>query len=138
APDRRRPALRLVNCSRWPSSRVNLATRTRRRQRAGNTPDGYSSAMIPSPRSSRLPRISTLRFSIFLHPELIHAGERTRPFLLEGMPPIKTAHEPNAAEDSPIMPHDPRREFETDEFQIVLGEEGFDLRNRQPPLLDVE
>jgi hypothetical protein len=59
--------------------------------------------------------------SIFLHPELIHAGERTRPFPLEGMPPIEIAHETIAAEDTPIMLHDPRREFETDEFQIVLG-----------------
>src|ERR1700745_508391 len=101
--------------------------------------------MIPYPRmrpanaqSHATPSRSALvALSIFLHPQLIHAGERTRPFPLEDMPPIEIAHETIAAEDTPIMLHDPRREFETDEFQIVLGEEGFDLRNRQPALLGV-
>src|SRR5213080_4343149 len=37
-----------------------------------------------------------------------------------------------------IVLHEPRRKFKTDEVQIVPGEEGFDLRNRQTMLLDVE
>src|SRR5947209_6838609 len=37
-----------------------------------------------------------------------------------------------------IVLHEPRRKFKTDEVQIVLGEEGLDLRNRQTMLLDVE
>src|SRR5262249_20498269 len=82
--------------------------------------------------------MATAALSFFLHPELIHAGERVGPFGLERMPTIEVAHETIAPENIPIMLHDPRREFETDEFQIVLDDEGFDVRNRQPPLLDVE
>src|SRR5262249_39089541 len=76
--------------------------------------------------------------SVFLDPKLIHAGERVRLFGLQGMPAIEIAHETIAAENVPIMLHDPRREFETDEFQVALDDEGLDVRNRQPAFLDME
>src|SRR5262245_4066800 len=76
--------------------------------------------------------------SVFLDPELIHTGERVRPFGLERVPTIEIAHETVATENIAIMLHDRRREFETDEFQIVLDDEGLDLRKRQPALLDMK
>src|SRR5258708_2240144 len=76
--------------------------------------------------------------SVFLDPELVHVGERVGPVGLEGVPTIEVARETVAAEHIAIMLHDGRREFETDEFQVVLGEEEFDLRYGQPALLDVE
>src|SRR5262245_12355244 len=76
--------------------------------------------------------------SVFLDPKLIHAGERVRLFGLQGMPAIEIAHETLAAENVPIMLHDSRCEFETDEFQVVLDDEGLDVRNRQPAFLDMK
>src|SRR5262245_39453730 len=76
--------------------------------------------------------------SVFLDPKLIHAGERVRLFGLQGMPAIEIAHETVAAENAPIMLHDSRREFETDEFQVALDDEGLDVRNRQPAFLDMK
>src|SRR5262249_39536584 len=101
--------------------------------------------MIPStrmrpanPQSHATPSPSTLvAISIFLQPELIHAGKGVGLFPFEGMPTIEVAHE-TIAEHIPIMLHELRREFETDEFQVVLSEEGFDFRYGQPTLLNVE
>src|SRR5262252_6704777 len=76
--------------------------------------------------------------SVFLDPELIHAGERVRPFGLERVPAIEIAHETVAAENVPITLHRLGGKFETDEFQAVLGDEGLDLRNRQPALLSMK
>src|SRR5262245_46289834 len=76
--------------------------------------------------------------SVFLDPELIHTGESVRPFGLERVPAIEIAHEMVAAENVPITLHRLRGKFETDEFQIVLRDEGLDLRNRQPTLLDMK
>src|SRR6266498_2698632 len=70
--------------------------------------------------------------------ELIHAGERVRPFGLECMPAIEVARETVAAENVPIMLHDRRREFETDECQVILDNERLDIRNREPAFLDMK
>src|SRR6266404_2920427 len=98
----------------------------RRRARAGFLRAGQSWA-------SRAPALL-----VFLDPELIHAGERVRPFGLERVPAIEIAHETVAAEDLPMALHHLGGKFETDEFQAVLCNEGLDLRNRHPPLLDVK
>src|SRR5262249_61548195 len=76
--------------------------------------------------------------SVFLYPELIHAGERVRPLGLERVPAIEVAHETVSAENVPITLHHLRGKFETEELQVVLADEGLDLRNRQPPLLDMK
>src|SRR5262245_66227371 len=76
--------------------------------------------------------------SVFLNPELIHAGERVRPFGLECVPAIEVARETVAAENVPIMLHDRRREFKTDERQVILDDERLDVRNREPALLDMK
>src|SRR5262249_11836365 len=76
--------------------------------------------------------------SVFLNPELIHAGEGVRPFGLECMPAIEVARETVAAENVPIMLHDRRREFETDECQMILGDERLHVWNREPAFLDVK
>src|SRR5262245_60080914 len=76
--------------------------------------------------------------SVFLNPELIHTGKRVRPFGLERVPAIEIAHEMVAAEDVPITLHRLRAKFETDEFQVVLADEGLDLRNRHSTLLDMK
>src|SRR5439155_13282665 len=76
--------------------------------------------------------------SIFLHPELVHASERVGLLAFQSIPTVEIAHQMITAEQAAIMLHEARRKFKTDEAQIVLGEEGFDLRNRQTMLLDVE
>src|SRR5262249_29348326 len=76
--------------------------------------------------------------SVFLDPELIHAGERVRPFGLERVPAIEVAHETVAAENVAITLHQLGGKFKTDELQAVLADEGLDLRNRQPALLDMK
>src|SRR5262249_62212873 len=76
--------------------------------------------------------------SAFLDPELIHAEERVRVFGLKGMPAIEIAHETLATENVPILLHDSRREFEADEVQVVLDDEGLNVWNRQPVFLDME
>src|SRR5438128_213071 len=76
--------------------------------------------------------------SIFLYPELVHASERVGLLAFQSIPTVEIAHQMITAEQAAIMLHEPRRKFKTDEAQIVLGEEGFDLRNRQTMLLDVE
>src|SRR5262249_16946429 len=75
---------------------------------------------------------------VFLDPELIHTGESVRPFGLERMPAIEIAHETLATENVPILLHDSRREFEADEVQVVLDDEGLNVWNRQPAFLDME
>src|SRR5262249_56180190 len=74
---------------------------------------------------------------VFLNPELVHAGERVRPFGLECVPAIEVARETVAAENVPIMLHDRRREFETDECQVILDDERLDVRDREPAFLDM-
>src|SRR5438876_10328910 len=76
--------------------------------------------------------------SIFLHPELVHASERVGFLAFQSMPTIEIAHQMITAEQAAIMLHEPRRKFKTDEAQIIPSEKGFDLRNRQTMLLDVE
>src|SRR5262249_55748961 len=75
---------------------------------------------------------------VFLDPELIHAGERVRPFGLERVPAIEIAHETVAAKKLPMPLHHLGGKFKTDEFQAVLCNEGLDLRDRHPPLLNVK
>src|SRR6516165_1051848 len=124
-----------------PLSRATLVTRR-------------SSAMIPCTRGgrararflSRRPVVGESRAiararanaSVFLDPELIHAGKRVRPFGFERVPASEIAHETVAAENLPITLHHLGGKFETDEFQAVLDDEGLDLRDRQPALLDVK
>src|SRR5262249_42997925 len=76
--------------------------------------------------------------SVFLDPELIHTGESVRPFGLERVPAIEIAHEMIATENVPITLHRLRGKFETDEFQVVLDDEGLNVWNRQPVFLDME
>src|SRR5262245_15042859 len=54
------------------------------------------------------------------------------------MPAIEVAHETLATENVPILLHDSRREFEADEVQVVLDDEGLNVWNRQPAFLDME
>src|SRR5262245_43294043 len=54
------------------------------------------------------------------------------------MPTIQVAHEAIATEQIPILLHDAGRELETNEFQVVLGDEGFDLGYRESMLLNVK
>src|SRR5262249_61334438 len=54
------------------------------------------------------------------------------------MPAIEVARETVAAENVPIMLHDRRREFETDECQAILDDERLDVRNREPAFLDMK
>src|SRR5262249_8856670 len=85
----------------------------------------------PRPASARFQRIGHLpacrgmtsartNASVFLDPELIHAGERVRPFGLERVPAIEVAHETVAPENAPITLHHLRGKFKTDKFQVVL------------------
>src|SRR5262249_44220887 len=76
--------------------------------------------------------------SVFLDQELIHTGERVRPFGLERVPAIEIAHEMIATENVPITLHRLRGKFETDEFQVVLDDKGLNVWNRQPVFLDME
>src|SRR6516162_1195608 len=124
-----------------PLSRATLATRrfsalipcTRRaRARARFLPVGRLSA-TRAPSRAYAPTLL-----VFLDPELIHARESVRLFGLECVPAIEIAHETVAAENLPITLHHLRGEFKTDEFQAVLDDEGLDLRDRQPALLDVK
>src|SRR5262249_29725142 len=54
------------------------------------------------------------------------------------MPAIEVARETVASENVPIMLHNRRREFETDERQAILDDERLDVRNREPAFLDVK
>src|SRR5262245_50513445 len=54
------------------------------------------------------------------------------------MPAVEVARETVAAENVPIMLHDRRREFETDECQLILDDERLDVRNREPAFLDMK
>src|ERR1700746_648469 len=104
----------------------------RRRAGAGFLRAGQSSAdRAPS-------RAHSANVLVFLDPELIHAGERLRPFSLERVPAIEIAHETLAAENLPMSLHHLGGKFETDKFKAVLGNEGLDLGNRHPPLLNVK
>src|SRR5215831_919083 len=118
-----------------------------------NTPNATSSTMIPCMRARRAHDLTsrgasrrhdapttalTNRFSVFLNPELVHAGERIRPFGLECVPAIEVTRETVAIENVPIMLHDRRREFETDECQVILDDERLDVRNREPAFLDMK
>src|SRR5262249_45151996 len=78
------------------------------------------------------------RVSALLYPELIHAHERVGPLRLEGVPPVKIAHEPVAAENAAIVLERLRRELEADESQAVRCHEGLDLRNRGARFLDMK
>src|SRR4029077_8660951 len=79
-----------------------------------------------------------IEFSLFLQPELVHAGERVGLFRLQPMPPIEIAAGTIATKEIAVVLHYSRRKFEPDEHQSVLGNEGFDLRNRQSVLLHVK
>ena len=123
-----------------PLSRATLATR-RFSALIPCTP-GAERAHIPSSRpvvgESRTITCVRANASVFLGPELIHAGESVRPFALERVPAIEIAHETVAAENLPITLHHLGSKFKTDEFQVVLDDEGLDLRDRQPALLFVK
>ena len=54
------------------------------------------------------------------------------------MPTIQVAHEAIATKHVPILLHHVGRELEPDEFQVVLGDEGFDLGYRESMLLNVK
>src|SRR5439155_3273768 len=120
-----RSRTRPSNTSAWTS--LPMMIPARRMQRA--------SAQLSE---SRLLTECRTALSIFLHPELIHASERVGLLPFQSIPTIEVAHQMITAEQAAIMLHEPRRKFKTDEVQIVLGEEGFNLRNRQTMLLDVE
>src|SRR5262245_884690 len=76
--------------------------------------------------------------SVFLQPELVHAGKGIGLFRLQPMPKIEIAEETITAEEIAVVLHHSRRKFEPDEHQAVLVNEGFDLRNRQSVLLHVK
>jgi hypothetical protein len=116
-------------------------------------PTGHFSALIPCPRlhrehasagaaSSRPAFCRSNRhhvaLSVFLQPKLVHAGERVGLFHLQPMPTIEITEETIAAEESAVILRHSRREFESDEHQPVLANEGLDLRNRQSMLLHVK
>src|SRR5262249_59817136 len=122
------------------SGRATLQTRRRRRCLDARTMSERT-IDVARRRVSSMPRHDDSvdqPLSVFLNPELIHAGERVRPFGLECMPAIEVARETVAAENVPIMLHDRRREFETDECQMILGDERLHVWNREPAFLDVK
>src|SRR5215469_6943731 len=124
-----------------PLSRATLVARRSSAMipaRAGGERAHDSFSRRPVVGESRAITRARANVSVFLDPELIHAGKRVRPFGLERVPAIEIAHETVAAESLPITLHHLGGEFKTDEFQAVLDEEGLDLRDRQPALLDVK
>src|SRR3972149_2986482 len=73
--------------------------------------------------------------SILLAPELVHRGERPRPFMLKCIPAIQVRHRPIAGKTSAIGLLRFRVQFKSDETEIPRGQEFLDLRNGQAMLL---
>src|ERR1700682_3946926 len=74
----------------------------------------------------------------FPHPELIHADEGARVFLLEAVPKGEIRHGLVLGKLLPEALQNMGRLVESEELQMIVGEEARDLRQRHAMLLHVE
>src|ERR1700730_9440456 len=74
----------------------------------------------------------------FLHPELIHADEGARVFLLEAVPKGEIRNGLVLGKLLPEALQNVRRLVEAEELQMIVGEEARDLRQRHAMLLHVK
>src|ERR1700738_4079723 len=73
-----------------------------------------------------------------LHPELIHAPEHRRVLRLERVPPVEVGRGRVLGKSLAVARDDGAVDYETEEVQVVRGEESLDLWQHVPMLLDVE
>jgi hypothetical protein len=74
----------------------------------------------------------------FLHPELVHAGERLRISQLEEVPKIEIDHRRDVREPDPESLGGRRGNVKSEKFEIMVRKESHDDGNRQPMFLNVK
>src|SRR6266852_2190586 len=79
-----------------------------------------------------------IMLSALLHPEFVHMREHERIFLFEGVPVIEIALGLVVRKFLAVLLEEALVDVPADEFEIIVGEEALDLRQRQPQLMLVE
>src|SRR5712691_146747 len=95
----------------------------------------FCSSMIFS--ENRFPLFGIM-LSALLHPEFVHMREHEGIFLFEGVPVIEIALGLVVRKLLAVLLEEALVDIPADEFEIIVGEEALDSRQRQPQLMLVE
>src|SRR5262245_24989135 len=87
---------------------------------------------------SRIVPVSVLSERALLHPEAIHGEEGLRILGFEDVPSIEIEHRGIVGESRRVAALVLGTDQKSEKLQVVLGQEGFDRRQRQPMLLDMK
>src|SRR5712691_2450790 len=85
-----------------------------------------------------VPTFRNHALSALLHPEFVHMREHEGIFLFEGVPVIEIALGLVVRKFLAVLLEEALIDIPADEFEIIVGEEALDSRQRQPQLMLVE